>query len=286
MGRHLIRRLVQESASLRCLVRDPARAAALLPQVVEVVPINLLEFGKLADALPGASTVVHCAAVTADRKETFPGQYRRVNGEGTRNLVEAARWAGVKRIVLLNGLGTRPGKPGSYMRTRWEMSEAVRNSGLRWVALQPSILFGDQAPYQTAIARLVRVAPVMPVLGGHRRLQPLWVEDLVTCLARCARDAARDGRAIDLGGPEQVSFDEMVDLVMDAAGARRPKLPLPVLLARVPTAAFSVLRHPPLTFAALELFDFDNTTDIDSVSKNFGFAPRSPREHFKAHRLD
>jgi NADH dehydrogenase len=276
-----------EGIPLRCLVRNPASAAALLPPEASVVQANLLEFGTVADGLVGASTVVHCAAVTADQKESYPGQYRRVNGEGTRNLVEAAKWAGLKRIVLLNGLGTRPARQGTYMSTRWEMAEAVRNSGLPWVALQPSILFGDRAPFQAAIARLARIAPMMPMLGGATfKLQPLWVEDLVACLTHCVLGETWDGRAIDLGGPEQLAYADMVELVMQAAGARRPKLPVPALLATVAAEAMKILPTPPLTGATLELFDFDNITDLDSVSRNFGFAPRPVRDHFQAHGLD
>jgi NADH dehydrogenase len=287
VGRHLVRRLAAEGLVPRCLVRNPAKATALLPPEASMVQADLLEFGSVADGLVGASTVIHCAAITADHKETFPGEYRRVNGEGTRNLVEAAKWAGLKRIVLLNGLGTRTARPGTYMSIRWEMAEAVSKSGLSWVALQPSILFGDLAPFQTAIARLARFSPVVPMLGNPElKFQPLWVEDLVTCLVRVTREETWDGRAIDLGGPEQLPYREVVDLILEAAGASRPRFAVPTWLATVPAELMKVLPNPPLTVATLELFDFDNITDPDSVSRTFGFAPRSMRDHFKAHGLE
>jgi uncharacterized protein YbjT (DUF2867 family) len=287
VGRHLVRRLAGRGVAVRGLARNPAAARAVLPSSVEVVQADLLKPPALGAALQGVDVVVHCAAITADHKETFRGQYARVNGEGTRNLVDAARRGGAKRIVLLNGLGTNRGRDGSYMRTRWEMGEAVRTGGLAWVALQPSILFGDGAPFPTAIARLARRSPVVPILGsGRTRLQPLWVEDLCTCLALAVDRPAWDGRAMDLGGPEQLPYTEVVELILAAAHLRRPPVPVPLGLARIAASVMSVLPNPPLVPATLELFDFDNVTDQDAVQKIFGFTPRSLRTHFQEHGLD
>jgi NADH dehydrogenase len=286
VGRHLVRRLASQGA-VRGLARDPAAAKGLLPSSVEIVQADLLQPDTLGPALSGVDVLVHCAAITADRKETYRGEYARVNGEGTRNLVAAARRTGVKRIVLLNGLGTKEGVDRSYMRTRWEMAEAVRGSGLPWVSPQPSILFGDGAPFPAAIAKLARTSPVVPILGsGRTKLQPLWVEDLCTCLALCVERSTWDGRAMDLGGPEQLAYTEVVRLILAAAHLRRPMLPLPLPLAKIAAQAMSVLPNPPLVPATLELFDFDNATEPDAVQKIFRFAPRSMRTHLQEHGLD
>jgi uncharacterized protein YbjT (DUF2867 family) len=282
VGRHVVARIAASDAPVRAVARKPAPST----EKVEGVSADVLRPESLEVALRGVDAVVHCAAITADKKEAYPGQYREVNAVGTRNLVAAARHAGVKRLILLNGLGTRPGSERSYMRTRWDMAEAVRGSGLSWTALQPSILFGDGAPFPAAIARLARQFPIMPVLGGARKLQPLWIEDLVTCLIQCLRDPGRDGQTIDLGGPEQMTFGEIDDLILATIRVRRPKLSIPLPMARIQARVLSVLPNPPLVPATLELFDFDNTTDLDAVSRNFGFQPRSIRTHFKDHGLD
>lgn len=287
VGRHLVRRLAGQGIPVRGLARNPAAAKAGLPASVEIVQADLLQPDALVGALRAVDVVVHCAAITADHKEASRGQYARVNGEGTRNLVDAARRAGAKRMVLLNGLGTNRGADGSYMRTRWEMAEAVRTSGLGWVALQPSILFGDRAPFPQAIAKLARTSPVMPILGsGRTKLQPLWVEDLCTCLALCVERPTWDGQAMDLGGPEQLPYPEVVRLILAAAHTPRPSVPMPLPLARIAAGVMGVLPNPPLVPATLELFDFDNVTDPDAVQKIFGFTPRSMRTHLQEHGLD
>jgi NADH dehydrogenase len=287
VGRHLVRRLASLGLRVRGLARNPAAARALFPSSVEIVQADLLQPDTLGPALSGVEVLVHCAAITADHKEASRREYARVNGEGTRNLVAACRAAHTRKIVLLNGLGTKRGADGSYMRTRWDMAEAVRTSGLPWVSPQPSILFGDGAPFPAAIAKLARTSPVMPILGsGRTKLQPLWVEDLCTCLALCVQQSTWDGRAMDLGGPEQLPYTEVVRLILAAAHLRRPMVPVPLPLARIAAQAMSVLPSPPLVPATLELFDFDNATDLDSVQKIFGFAPRSMRAHLQEHGLD
>lgn len=287
VGRHLVRRLASQGIRVRGLARNPAAARTLLPTSVEIVQADLLLPDTLGPALSGVDVLVHCAAITADRKEAHRGQYARVNGEGTRNLVGAARGAHTRKIVLLNGLGTKRGADDSYMRTRWEMAEAVRGSGLPWVSPQPSILFGDGAPFPAAIAKLARTSPVVPILGsGRTKLQPFWVEDLCTCLALCIERSTWDGRAMDLGGPEQLAYTEVVRLILAAAHFRRPMLPVPLPLAKIAAQVISVLPKPPLVPATLELFDFDNVTEPDAVQRIFGFAPRSMRIHLQEHGLD
>jgi NADH dehydrogenase len=287
VGRHLVRRLAGQGLRVRGLARNPAAARALFPASVEIVQADLLQPDTLGPALSGVDVLVHCAAITADRKEASHGEYARVNGDGTRNLVAAARAARTRKIVLLNGLGTKRGADGSYMRTRWEMAEAVRTSGLAWVSPQPSILFGDGAPFQAAIAKLARTSPVVPSLGsGRTKMQPLWVEDLCTCLALCVDQPTWDGRAMDLGGPDQLPYTEVVRLILAAAHLRRPIMPVPLPLARIAAQAMNLLPNPPLVPATLGLFDFDNATGLDSVQKIFGFAPRSMRVHLQEHGLD
>jgi len=261
VGRHLVRRLAGRKAEVRGLARDASHAQRLLGPSIEVFQADLLQPVTLSDALRGVDVVAHCAGITASHKQKYPGEYARVHGEGTRNLVAAARSAGVKKIVLLNGLGTRRGRDGSYMRTRWEMAEAVRGSGLPWVSPQPSILFGEGAGFPQAIANLGRTSPVVPVLGsGRTRLQPLWVEDLCTCLILCIERPDWDGRAMDLGGPEQLEYRDVVRLILAAAHRPRPLVPLPMPLARLAARAMSVLPNPPLVPATLESVSYTHLT--------------------------
>ena len=286
IGSRLLRRLAAGKLPLRGLSR--AAGSAVLPPGVEAVSADLTDARSLGGALAGVSTVIHAAAITANLKEPYPGAYDRINRIGTENLMAAAKEAGVARVVLLSGLLAGPVRAGSYMATRVAMEEAVRRSGIPYLILQPSVLFGDGAEFVAALARLARVSPVLPLLGPPAlRFQPIWVEDLLRCLEACLQPDAKLGREIPLGGAEKVSFRQVLETICAALGVRRLLLPLPLPVAAIQARGMAaLLRHPPLTPATLELFGFDNSTDLDSVERNFGFQPRGFREHLRTHGVD
>ncbi|HKF77334.1 MAG TPA: NAD(P)H-binding protein [Candidatus Dormibacteraeota bacterium] len=279
VGGHLLPRLQGER--VRVLVR---RAGACPAAGVEEAVGDLTRPETLPPALSGVDTVVHAAAITANVKEPYRGAYDAINRRGTEHLVAAAKEAGAGRLVVMSGLGTKPAPAGTYMATRWGLEEAVRRSGIPYVILQPSVLFGDGAEFVAALARLVRGSPVVPVLGRpDARFQPFWIDDLTRCLAQAITDRSLDGRAIPLGGAEHVTMREILETIAAALG-RRPRLvPLPLGVARVQAGVMSaVLPRPPLTPATLELFDFENATDLDACERAFGFRPRGFREHLLA----
>jgi NADH dehydrogenase len=232
----------------------------------------------------GVDVIIHAAAITANVKEPYPGAYDAINRGGTENLVAAASAAGVKRIIVMSGLGTKPAPEGTYMATRWGLEEAVRKSGIAHVILQPSVLFGDGAEFIAALSRLARVSPVLPLLGGGGvRFQPLWVEDLVTCVVASAGADSSISGAIALGGSEYATFKEVMQTICEVMSIRRLLVPLPLPLARIQARLMAaILPNPPLTPATLELFSFDNSTDLDAVDRHFGFHPRGFREHLRA----
>jgi uncharacterized protein YbjT (DUF2867 family) len=280
VGSHFVRRSVREGLPTRALVR---RQMPLAGAEVVVGDVTILD--TLADAVAGVETVVHAAAITGNLKEPFRGAYDLVNRQGTENLVAAARAAGVRRIVLMSGLGTVNAPAGTYMATRWGMEEAVRTSGIEYVILQPSVLFGDDAEFVAALSGLVRESPVVPVIGPSTlQFQPLWIEDLVTCLLHSTSEGAPVGREVPLGGPDRLTFTEVIQTICDAMGKQRLLVRLPLPLARVQAQVLTaLLPKPPLTPAAMELFSFDNVTDPDAVQKAFHFQPRSFREHLMEH---
>jgi NADH dehydrogenase len=284
VGSRLLARLAQEGERPHALVRNASKAQKALPAEGYKLFVGDTTLPSTMDAaLAGVDTVLHTAFVTADRKQGPGVDYYKVNVLGTRNLVAAAQRAGVRRIIVLTGLGTKADKPGSYMQGRYEAVQAVRESGLAWSALGPSVIFGPGAAFFKGLSDLIRSVPgVTPMIGsGKVEFQPIWVEDVVTCLITMAREPERyDGRMIDVGGPEVYTYAQILDLLMAKLHKQRIKLPGPMPLASLGAGVMElVLPKPPVTRAALALFEFPNVTDIDSVEKNFGFTPRSLKSY-------
>jgi uncharacterized protein YbjT (DUF2867 family) len=284
IGRHLVRRA--KDRATRAMVRDAS--GTRFGKSTEVVEADLTRPASLPPALDGVQTVIHAAAITANLKEPYRGAYDAINRQGTENLVAAARAAGVERLVVVSGLGTKPSPPGTWMATRWGMEEAVRGSGIPYVILQPSVLFGDRATFTEGLADLARVSPVVPVLGGGGlRFQPLWIEDLVTCLFKAADDRSLDNRTVAVGGAEYVTLREVQETISQVLHKRRLLVPTPLVLARVGASLMAtVLPRPPVTPAAMDLFTFENATELDACDRAFGFHPRGFREHLLAHGLE
>ncbi|WP_376793930.1 complex I NDUFA9 subunit family protein [Thermogemmatispora sp.] len=283
IGRHLVHQLVERGERPRCLVRNSSRAARLLPaKSVELVEGATTRPATLGPALQGVDTVIHAAFMTADRKQSTDNTYEGTNVAGTTNLVNAALAAGVRRMIEISGLGTRPDRPGSYMQGRYLAEEVLKKSALEWTIVQPSVLFGPGAPFFKGLADLIRSAPVVPLIGGGSlRFQPIYVEDVVRVILHILDDPAGSrNRTFVIGGPEYYTFAQIIDLLMQTLQVRRLTLPLPLFMARIGATAMElVLPRPPITRAALTLFTFDNITALDAVERQFGFQPLSLRSY-------
>ncbi len=287
IGRHLVSRLVAQGERPRCLVRDVKKAASILPaDKVELVQGATTQPATLNAALQGIETVVHAAFVTADKKEGPSDHYEETNVGGTSNLILAAKAAGVKRVVEVSGLGTKPDKPGSYMQGRYLSEKMLMESGLDWTIVRPSVLFGKDASFTKGLVDLIHTSPILPLIGGGTTMfQPIYVEDVVTVLMKVLEDPARtNGKIYTIGGPEYYSFTQVFNELLKALHTNRLKVYSPTPLVAIGAAVMeAVLPKPPLTKAAMSLFSFNNTTDLNSVERDFGFKPISFHTYLQEH---
>ncbi|GCE12146.1 SDR family oxidoreductase [Tengunoibacter tsumagoiensis] len=285
IGRHLVARLVEQGERPRCLVRDIHRAAQFLPvEKIELVHGDTTQPETLPAALKGIDTVVHAAFITADRKVASSELYNKTNVGGTANLVKAAEEATVDRIIEISGLGTKPDKPGSYMQGRYLSEHLLIESRLQWTIIRPSVLFGKGAPFIKGLVDLIKTAPVVPLIGGGKVLfQPIHVDDVVSVILKTLQDPqGTSGKIYTIGGPEYYSFSQVFDELLQATHKHRLKVYAPTPLVGIGAAVMeAVLPRPPLTRAAMTLFSFDNTTDLQSVERDFGFRPRSFHEYLQ-----
>ena len=287
IGRKVVKQLAEKSpGQVRAMVRQ-AKSSNQLPTGVEIVEGDVLDKVSLDKAMEGVDTVFYFAAVTANVKNK-DNLYWKVNVQGTRNAVMVAEKKGVKRFILGSGLGTVEGKPGSYMRTRWEMEQAVRQSKLAWTILQPSILFGKGSEFFEAQAKVMKTLPVAALIGGGKtRFQPISVDDVARAAVETASRDDKIDKLIELGGPEYYTYQELVNMILRTIHIKRLKLPLPLWAARLNARAMSILPKPPLTLATLELFAFDNVTpDPQIVEHEFGFKPAALRQYLDKHGID
>jgi NADH dehydrogenase len=194
--------------------------------------------------------------------------------QGTRDLVAAAREAGVERFVHMSALGTSEQTKDlvPYFHAKWVNEETVRNSPLEHVIFRPSFVFGPDGGILPTFKRLARLAPVTPIIGtGRQRLQPIWIGDVAEYFVRAVDEARATNRTFEIGGPEPVTWNELWERLKRALGVRRPSVHVPMPLMRA--NALVTERLPgniPLTRDLLTMLEFgDNVVTEPSAVETF-----------------
>jgi uncharacterized protein YbjT (DUF2867 family) len=290
VGSHMIPALIDGGHRVVGLVRNgddgalvrrrlsPGQRDALETRIGDVT-----EPATLPAAVAGVDAVVHLAAIPRDFDD---GQsLRLVNTEGTRNVVHAAREAGVRRFVHQGALAVVDDPELHYASSKAKGMSIVRDSGLDWTVLAPSLLFGPRDGFFNLIAGLVRMSPgIVPITGtGQARFQPLAIDDLARVVVAVLADDATIGGEYPLGGPRYWTYREIVEEVLRAMAKRRVLVPMPVPVIRLVAASAEFVRLPfPVATDQLRQLKFDNIGPLDSVRSAFGFEPR-PMEGGLAH---
>ncbi|HRZ87024.1 MAG TPA: NAD-dependent epimerase/dehydratase family protein [bacterium] len=289
IGSHLVAGLRNEGLPVVCLVRketSPRQIQFLTSCGATTVCGDLLQPDQLVPLLTGKVTrVVHLVgSIVASRKESFDTVHR---GK-TAALVALCKRIGVEKIVLLTAVGAAADAGSEYGRTKWLAEEEVRKSGIPYMILRASLVFGNLGALRNSkmlvrLAELVRRTPFVPVMGnGKNRIQPVFIGDLVTCLIKAVTDDKLAGKTVDIAGPEQMPFDRLIDLIADHYELRRIKVHIPIPL--IYPAAFlleKILPVPPVSRDQLKLLQTDNVCDIGEMKKLFPVRLATFAEEFK-----
>ena len=170
-----------------------------------------------------------------------------------------------------NGVDS-PGADGiPYFEAKRAMERAVRESGLEFVILRPSFVFGDGGALATFL-RLARRSPVTPIIGdGTPRIQPVWIDDVARAVAESLERPEAAGRTLELGGPEIVTWNDFWARLKKAAGVRRPSVHVPFSVMRVQATLLEKLPNPPLTRDQLRMLQAgDNVVTGDDAAAVLG----------------
>jgi uncharacterized protein YbjT (DUF2867 family) len=269
VGPHVVHALRARELPVRVLVRDLRRGARARAWGAELAEGDVTDAASVAAATAGVDAVVHLVAIIKGSRADF----ERVMVQGTRNVVSAAKAAGVRRFVLASALGlderTKDAVP--YFAAKWEMERAVTESGLEHVILRPSFVFGKDGGVLPTFIRLARYAPVTPIVGpGTQRLQPIWVEDAAAYYAQAIDLAAAANRTFEIGGPDAVTWNEFWDRAKRVLGARRPSLHVPFALMRAQATLTERLPGAPVTRDQLTMLQLgDNVVGSPDAVETF-----------------
>jgi uncharacterized protein YbjT (DUF2867 family) len=260
LGSALVKSLLESGHTVRGLARHGGPFKDDSITGVDVVHGSILEPETLAHAMEGVDRVIHLVGILVETKgQTFS----EVHHQGTKNVLQAAQDANVKRYLQISSMGTRPDAISRYHQSKWLAEEAVRNSGLEVTIFRPSVIFGPYDAFTTIFAKMARYSPILPLLGdGNNRMQPIWVGDMAQFVSKALDDPQTIGETYELGGPEQLTFRAIIEEIIKATNRRSTMLPIPLPILRFQANLFEKFHpKPPLTSDQLIMAQEDNVTE-------------------------
>jgi NADH dehydrogenase len=271
---------------VRLLTRDPEKARARLTRDSkgepgsEVEPLGNIEFvtadvntaAQLPKALAGADTIISAVQFDGYPIEN-PSRgltFNRVDYGGTIALIAAAKAAAVADFIYISGAAADERSPNPAFRAKGRAERSLRDSGLTYTILRPSLVYGPEDRVVNGLAKALRMSPVMVVPGsGRQQMRPLFVDDLAACVALAVGGRGHN-KIYEIGGPDLMTFDDLVRLLMQITGRRRPLIHVPENLLLIAGAIAEKLPGALFSRDAVAFLVADNDCEIQPLLADFG----------------
>jgi uncharacterized protein YbjT (DUF2867 family) len=275
VGRALLRRLTAAGEPVRCLVRDP-RGLGSDRVRVQIALGDLADPPSFRNAMRGVRTVVHLAAAIRDQPA---GSIEELNGIATWRMVRAAERAGVEQFVFMSSLGAASHDRTRFLRAKALAERAVLASDVRHTVFAPSLIYAPGDMFLTLLERLGMLLPVMPVSGhGQALYQPIWADDVADAVAAALGGAGTGRVRYELAGPQTLSHEAIVELVLRAAGRGRPlvNVPTPLVSRGLRLVETLMKSRAPATWDEAELLEVSMTSVRGTAdAETLGVTPRA-----------
>jgi NADH dehydrogenase len=260
LGRHITRALARQGHRIRIAVRRPDLAGHLQPMGFpgQIMPVQCnLRYPESVDAAcAGADVVINLVGVLF----SSGGQsFSALHAHGARVAARAAKNAGASQFIQMSAIGADEGSGAAYARTKAEGERAAHEEFPGAIVLRPSIVFGPEDNFFNQFAAMARFSPALPLIGGgHTVFQPVFVGDIAEAVAKLVAAGEANGKTYELGGPQKMSFREVLEYVLKVTGRSRLLVPLPFPVARIIGTIAGLLPSPPLTADQVEMLKSDN----------------------------
>ena len=263
VGRYIVANLAKQGATIKVISRYPQSAYFLrqFGTVGQIAPV-FCDYSDAAidEAVSGSDIVINCLGILFEKsKSTFEN----VHVNDAAKIASACIKYNVKRFVHISALGIEESK-SKYAETKRKGEEAVRSAYPSATILRPSVIFGAEDDFFNKFAKLSLIAPVLPlIMGGHTKFQPVYVGDVAASVVKALTlpdtgESSPLGKTYELGGPEILSFKEILQRLFAQTGRKRSLVNLPEAVARFNAALFSVMPKPLLTGDQITSLKSDN----------------------------
>ncbi len=275
IGQHLVKQLFDAQYPVCCLVRPSPLERSFAPGArVHIVVGDLDDLPALRVALYNVTHVIHLAHIW---DETARDTFEATNIQGTQHVIDAMKEVGVKRLITISSIGAHTHSAFPYMRIKAQVDDLVEASGLDYTILESSAVYGPGDKWTELIALALRRFPFFfPIPGtGRVRMQPLHASDLARCILACVANDKTARHTYAVGGPQQMTYDDLLNALMQATQhTRRKRYLRPASALRWSNILRGFVGGQQLyTPTQIDLLSLDRTTNLDAISFQFGFTP-------------
>jgi uncharacterized protein YbjT (DUF2867 family) len=271
IGRHAVRALAREGWRIRAAVRRPDLAGHLQPMgsvgQIMAVQANLRFPESARRAAEGAVAVVNLVGIlSSSGAQTFEA----VHVEGARAAAKAARAVGARVFVHVSAIGASPRASALYARTKAAGEAAVLQEFPEAIILRPSLVFGPEDQLFNRFAAMATRSPFLPLIGrGRSTFQPVYVGDVAMAIAAACASKAKPGTTYELGGPEVITFRELLDRTLVWSDRKRLYAPIPFFLAKLGAALTAPLPSSmrPLTVDQIRMLQIPNVVSVAALKE-------------------
>jgi len=270
VGSAIVSKLLTEGHGITLLARKIPETGPGEQNSIQYVKGNVVSGEGLGKLVDGKDAVIHLVGIIREAGgNTFDGVHRK----GTENVIREVKNAGVRKLVHMSALGTRVNAISLYHQSKWAGEEAVRSSGLDWTIFRPAIIFGPGDSFINMLADMMMQSPVMPVFGGGKNLmQPVYVDDVAGAFSEAVAQSWSTGRVYELGGPDVISFKEILKVISYVIDKKRLFINIPIAIVRPLVGFFqSIGMTLPLTTDQLIMMQEDNIRQRGDPLDHFSF---------------
>ncbi|MEW6660215.1 MAG: complex I NDUFA9 subunit family protein [Thermodesulfobacteriota bacterium] len=278
VGRYVVRELLARGHEVRCLVRPGSEGKLKDRERVEIAAGDVLDREAVASAIIGCDTAINLVGIIRE----FPGRgvtFERVHVQATANVVNAARDAGVKRFLQMSALGARPEPADPYHLTNFRADELVQKSGIPYTIFRPSVIYGPEDQSLNLFAKQIKMLRLVPVIGdGLYQMQPVPVWTVAQAFALALELPHTENRIYEVGGPEPLTFNAIIDTLAQVLGRKVLKIHVMVWSMRLMARPLGRFPWFPLTTGQIRMLLEGNTCDPTAFYRDFGLEAVAFRE--------
>ena len=283
IGLNLVNQLVKKKYQVTCFVRKSSDISKLSKLNVKIIYGDITDKESISKAISNQKIIIHLAALTSEFSDKY-GSSRLINVFGTKNLLDICKERKVNRIIVLSSESTKREIKGNYAKTKYEVDELVKNSGLDFTILRPSIVYGEgSGGLFKKTLNYIKILPIIPIIGsGEQRITPIHVDDVVKAIISAIDLEITKNKEYDLPGPDKITFNNFIDNVLEILQIKKRKVHIPFFLVFYCIKFLSLfLKNPPLTSDNLLGLKQEISMSSDEANKDFNFVASSFRDGLK-----